>query len=227
MANMKGADDYITLLSSLPQYNALFDNQVVPISRYKLDQRLHMLQEADYAQLKQIESVFNWDAWPVDSEHGVILDKMAALLASIDDDKIRQLLQDKIDLRSVVGALRQRHQQQLNQQPLQPPTGHWTLSRYRSRIEKNWQEDDFRLGTMFPWLQETAALIRAQKTYAAEKLILQHSWQTFLRHQPESEFSFMAVIVYVMKWNIVDRLSRYEPEQARTRFQALVRSALA
>ena len=212
---------YVTLISSLPRHDALFADQQIPLSRIKLKQRLQLLSHQHRQQLQWIEQIMHWDSWPPALPHDQVVARIRHALGYIEDNDVRELMHEKLDLRTVMGALRLRQVQ-----PQQPPTGDWAVSRYRDVIARHWQEDDFHLGKAFPWLLTALALMREQQILKLEKLLMNQAWQTLHRHQPEDEFGFMAVVQYVMKWHLVERWSRNHSEEAKQRFHTLIQSTL-
>ena len=47
-----------------------------------------------------------------------------------------------------------------------------------------------------------------------------------VRHRAEHQFDFEAVVIYVVKWSIVERWGRYNSAGAARRFEELTESAL-
>ncbi|ASP37295.1 hypothetical protein CHH28_00730 [Bacterioplanes sanyensis] len=222
---MSAAAPYITLISSLPRHDVLFAEQQTPLSRIKLNQRLTMLSEHHRQQLTLVEQVLHWDTWPAAMPHAQVVQRIRAHLQQIEAADVRELIHEKLDLRTVIGALRYRLRQ-TQQASSQPPSGDWAVSRYRDVIVRHWHEEDFHLSQAFPWLLEALALMRQQQTLQLEQLIMRQAWQTLNRHMPEDEFSFMAVVQYVMKWHLIERWNRRDGAVAQQRFTQLIRSAL-
>ena len=218
---MLATDPYVALISSLPRHDVLFDEQQTPLSRIKLNQRLLMLTEHHRQQLQRVEQVLHWDTWPAAMPHDEVVQRIRQHMQHIEDADVRELIHEKLDMRTLLGALRYRLRE-----PSQPPQGDWAVSRYRDVIVRHWHEDDFHLSQAFPWLSEALALMRQQHTLKLEQLIMRQAWQTLHRHQPEQEFGFMAVVLYVMKWHLVERWNRRDGDVARQRFNQLIRSTI-
>ena len=54
----------------------------------------------------------------------------------------------------------------------------------------------------------------------------EQAWKNVSRQAGEHEFDFEAVVIYVLKWDIVDRWVRYNGEEAAKRFEELTRAGL-
>ena len=228
-------DQYLTLLSGLPANISLFSAKKTPVSRLKLEQKLVTLEPQHRRLLTDIESVLQWGYLSPQMKHDQNkadalqpVERIKKVLASVTDRPLNTLVRDKLDFRSLVGALRHRHDD-----PANVLSGDWTVSRFKQNIEANWQEPYFRLEHACPWLVEAKQYIDNDEPLLLEKLLLQTAWQHLSRPPSGSatgsagqEFSFYAVVVYVLKWNIVERWTRYDSDAASQRFQQLIQSGL-
>lgn len=212
---MNERDPYLTLVCSLPGFDALFAQKIPPLSRLRLNNRLQQLSAEHQQQLAIAEQILDWSSWQAGAQDPQSYAQIQRLLHQLHDPRVTQLVQEKLDLRAINAAIGYRQRALFRQQA---PEGNWCVSRLRSRLEQHWLEEDFSLGQAFPWITDAVALIRAQQTLALEKLILQQAWNHLLRQSPEDEFSFFAVVIYVLKWNIAERWSRIDSNNARLRF---------
>lgn len=78
----------------------------------------------------------------------------------------------------------------------------------------------------FPWLPEAARLVERGDALSLERLILSESRRSMRAHVGFGRFDLLAVVVYVLDWNIADRISRANAEAASRRFRALADAAL-
>lgn len=231
-------DQYLTLLSGLPANISLFSAKKTPVSRIKLEQKLTTLEPHHRQLLSNIESVLQWGYLSPQMKHDQNkanalqpVERIKKVLAEVKDRQLNTLVRDKLDFRSLVGALRHRHDD-----PATVLSGDWTVSRFKQNIENNWQEPYFRLEHACPWLPQAKQHIDNDEPLLLEKLLLQTAWQHLSRPPSASstssagsagqEFSFYAVVIYVLKWNIVERWTRYDSEAASLRFQQLIHSGL-
>ena len=63
-------------------------------------------------------------------------------------------------------------------------------------------------------------------TAGLERIALEAAWRQAARMQEGHQFDFEAVALYVIRWNILDRWTRYDAEAAAARFSDLVDAAL-
>lgn len=226
--NYHNVDQYLTLLSGLPANISLFSAKKTPVSRLKLEQKLKTLDPSHRRLLADIEGVLQWGYLSAAMKHEASrsdaiapVKKIKQVLASIQDKELNTLVRDKIDFRTLVGALRKR-----NDNPTLSLQGNWTVSRFKQPIENNWQEPYFRLEHARPWLVEAKQHIDNDEPLALEKLLLQTAWKHLSRPAAAREYGFYAVVIYVLKWNIVERWTRYNEEAASQRFQELIQTGL-
>nr|WP_305907979.1 DUF2764 family protein [Methylomarinum sp. Ch1-1]MDP4520779.1 DUF2764 family protein [Methylomarinum sp. Ch1-1] len=127
-----------------------------------------------------------------------------------------------MELRTVIAALRKRHQGMKT-----PPdksalgVGRWNLF-----IEKNWEQADFGIGRQLPWLDQANTLIRNQDSLALEKFLLNLVWRHYEQQGNGHYFDFEAVIIYVLRWDVINRWNHYHKQQAVQRFSDIVEQRL-
>lgn len=225
-------DAFIALLSGLPGHHALPGSRQPPLSRLKLERRLATLPDAERALVAEIESLLQWRHFSLDTDNTELVrrqrrlqQRLARQLPELATDdlanrlelgELATLVAERLDLRTLMAALWYRQYG-----GGQAPAGDWSASRFRQRIEANWQEPGFHLDSVFPWLPEILELMRAQQPWPLEKRLLQLGWQQLERHRQAGDFSIKAVVIYVLKWDMVERWSRHDGDQALRRFRQL------
>jgi len=219
---MSDPNAYIMLISSLPSPEALFLARQPPLSRLKLDRRLRILEPDDAETLRLVEDALQWDRLPISLTEAEVVARVRRALEGIDNETLRQIVRERLEIRTCVAALRRRHR---GEGPPAPGTC-WGFGRWIDHIARNWTEATFRLDRIFPWMREANNLMNAGDTMALERLLLQQAWKKLVRRAGEHEFDFEAVVIYVLKWNIVDRWGRYNGEAAMKRFEDLVEASL-
>jgi len=219
---MSDPNAYIMLISSLPSPEALFLARQPPLSRLKLDRRLRILEPDDAETLRLVEDALQWDRLPISLTEAEVVARVRRALEGIDNETLRQIVRERLEIRTCVAALRRRHR---GEGPPAPGTC-WGFGRWIDHIARNWTEATFRLDRIFPWMREANNLMNASDTMALERLLLQQAWKKLVRRAGEHEFDFEAVVIYVLKWNIVDRWGRYNGEAAMKRFDDLVDASL-
>jgi hypothetical protein len=213
---------YTMLMASLPHHGRLFTEKQTPISRLRLEQRLTMLTEEHARLLSEIEQLAQWDYLSHEHSDHDIVRFANEFIPTISDPTLQQLLGNRLELRTLIGALRLRHRGE-------PPPTHdryWGYGRWLYTLTKNWSDPVFGLGAPFRWLKEANELMEQEDSFGLERLLLGLSWQDLNRNGAGHDFDFVAVAIYVLKWDIVARWVRYDGRIATKRFQTLIHEGL-
>lgn len=213
---------YVMLISSLPSPAALFMAKQPPLSRLKLDGRLRVLSPEDAETLRLVEDALDWRQLPIAASEQDVIDRGRVVLFRIDNETLQLIVRDRLEIRTCVAALRRRAR---GERP-PPPDTPWGFGRWVGHITRNWTDPDFRLGGVFPWLREADRLMWADDIMGLERLVLEQAYRRLQRQAGEHAFDFEAVVLYVLKWNIVDRWGRYNAEAAARRFEDLAQDGL-
>ncbi|MBE9170732.1 DUF2764 family protein [Pleurocapsales cyanobacterium LEGE 06147] len=213
---------YVTLMASLPPLGKLFAAKQTPISRIKLENRLKMLTEEDAARLKQIENLIHWSHLPMERTDAQIVDAAKQFFQEVSNQTLRAVIESRLDLHTVIAALRRR--QRGDQEPPQGEV--WGYGRWVSYIERHWREPGFRLEGVFRWVLEANRLLAAKESVALERLLFGTVWEQLNLLSEGHYFDFEAVVIYVLRWDLVDRWTRYNSEAAVKRFNKLVDSGM-
>jgi hypothetical protein len=208
---------YHTLLASLPHLPTHFDVPRPPISRLRLEQRLTMLNEHDAAILQQLSDFLTWDRQTMGRSEQDVIEDYNQLHEEIRHPIVLQIIDDRINMRTVVSALRRHRDGQ------GPPLGVGQLVR---PIRDHWNRPQFELGHRFPWIEEFERAMLAGESIAAERILYEHSWRTSCGLASQFQFTFEAVLLYLTRWSIVDRWTSRDEEAGRTRFLHLLDETL-
>lgn len=219
---MSDPNVYVMLMSSLPSPEALFLAKRPPLSRLKLDRRLRVLAPGHARALGLTEKVLHWGDIPLATTDAEVVARARRAVREIDNETVRLLIRDRLEIRTCVAALRRRHRGE----PAPASGADWGFGRWTRHIARNWTEARFRLDAVFPWLREADELLQEGETLSLQRLILQQAWKSANRRKGAHQYDFEAVVVYVLKWNIVDRWGRYHGEQAAERFDRLTEDGL-
>jgi hypothetical protein len=65
------------------------------------------------------------------------------------------------------------------------------------------------------------------ETLALDKLLLNLSWQYYARLNRGHYFDFPAVVLYVLRWDMIHRWVSYDADRALLRFNELVNAGMA
>jgi len=219
---MASSHQYTTLISSLPHPGVLFGATQTPLSRLKLDERLNMLEEDHLRLLRRVERSLLWSHQPIGRRDDEIIDNARRLLAEVDNPLLRELVEYRLEMRTAVAALRRRQRGEDAPDPRTP----WGFGRWVDHIRRHWSEPAFRLQGVFPWLPRAHQLMQEGDTLALERLLLDVAWQHLGRASAGHHFDFEAVVIYLLRWSIIQRWVHYDAEIAARRFASLVDEGL-
>lgn len=209
---------YITLMASLPPLGGLFEAREPAISRLRLQKRLGLLSAPDRQLLERVRAILS--APPLADR--ALLAEAEACLAAVPQPAVRQLLQHRLEQRTVVAALRRRHRGE--QEP--PPDGSWGYGRLLAPIRRHWRHPHLGLDALCPWIGEAAALLAADDLIGLERLLFGLLWRELDRLALGHSFDLEAVVIYVARWTLVERWSSYDSTAAASRFRQLVADGL-
>jgi len=213
---------YTMLMASLPHHGVLFAAKQTPLSRLKLERRLRVLAPEDSETLSLVEDLLQWSHLAVPLSEADFVARARTTMARIENETLRQIIRDRLELRTCVAALRRRQRGESR-----PPAHRtWGYSRWLGHIARNWSEPAFRLDGVFPWLREADRLLRQGDALHLERLLLEQVWINLGRRADEHAFDFEAVVIYVLRWNVIERWTTYDGEVAKARFGELVETAL-
>lgn len=216
----RSQDAYVMLISSLPKLGAPFLAKRPPLSRFKLDQRLRALDDKDKETLYLVEEALNWRRLPIAASEMAVIQRASTAISEIDHTGIREIIRERMEMRTCIAALRRRAQGQ------GPPKAPWGFGRWVRHIERNWADPDFRLLNTFTWLRDANNMLKRGDTQQLERLILEQSYRLTRRHSAGHIFDFQAVVIYVLTWNILDRATHQNTELASRRFEKLAVAGL-
>ncbi|MGY6274925.1 DUF2764 family protein [Methylomonas sp. MgM2] len=214
---------YTLLMSSLPVQPAnLFSTKILPISRIQLDKRLSLLDPQDAGDLDRIERMLHWSKMKVADDRHIVETGMAEL-GLIRSQFLREIVLWRLELRTILTALRRKHAGET----LQAGEPFHGFGNRLHLIKRNWQKPDFGLGQALPWLKQTQQLMATNQTLALDKLMLSLNWQYYARLSRGHCFDFPAVVLYVLRWDLIHRWVSYDADRALLRFNELVCAAMA
>ncbi|MEO0397213.1 MAG: DUF2764 family protein [Cyanobacteria bacterium P01_A01_bin.137] len=211
------ANQYVTLMASLPYLGELFEAQQTPLSRLKLEARLKMLSEEDTSRLHQIQSLIRWHHLPISQTDAEIIAAAEEFFQQVKNPILREVVAFRLELHTIVAALRRRKRGEKS-----APGEPWGYGRWVQHIERYWSEPDFRLQGNFPWLLEAQQMLHDDESVALERLLFSYVWTRLGQLGADHYFDFEAVVIYVLRWDLIDRWVRYDGPLAVERFKHLV-----
>lgn len=217
-----GSARYITLGASLPALGPMLAANVVPINRARLDARLRgALRPADLRQLDAVRDVLSWSEQQHHADDAAALAAARRTMAAVESPEIRDFLRDRMELRTLVAALRRRA---AGEGP-PPEDMAWGFGRYLRRMRANWSDPAFGIGRAFPFAAQAAQAMTRGDSADMERIALEAAWRQCERRAAAHRFDFEAIVFYVARWALLDRWTRYDAQAAETRFADLLDKA--
>jgi hypothetical protein len=209
---------YVMLITSLPFHGPLFGAHQTPLSRRRLNLRLRILEEDDAQALRDLSSVLEWIHQSMSVTDAELVERSERLATAWGEGFLADILRFRMEMRTLYTALRRRRRGETS-----PPQGQrWGFGRWVRHIERYWNEPGFRLQRVYPWVNQAERMIEARDSLAMERLLLGVIWDYLTRISVGHEFDFEAVVIYVLRWDLIARWSSYDGERAARRFERLV-----
>jgi hypothetical protein len=210
---------YYQIVSSFPALPDFRQAGLLPLSRRRLEERLSLLHADDLDELMRAERLVIWHRQPVSRKTEEIVAMYDEFVANHRTPELRNVVDFRMNMRTVMVALR------LRRQGRGAPSGLWGTGPYTRMIESRWQEAEFGLGAVFPWIPEAQAFLDQGDAMALEKLMMGQSWKKLSQISDAHPFGFEQVFAFAYKWDIVHRWISYDGEKARERFGELISEA--
>lgn len=213
---------YVTLVASLPHLGQPFTRKDVPISRYRLEQRLAMLAPADHRRLRSVVAITAWAGVARFKRDADVIARARSVIADLaDSPDLADLVASRMETRTLIAALR------LRRDGADTPgdIGAWGHGRWCGHIRSRWRDPAFGLGHVMPWISEASRLMLEENHIGVERLVLKEVFRQLDRAGARHEFDFEAVAIYALRWVIVERWSRYGAVPAAARLRRLVGEA--
>ncbi|MEM6833357.1 MAG: hypothetical protein AAF562_07000 [Pseudomonadota bacterium] len=219
---MTSEHTFIMLMSSLPAPGPLFAETQTPLSRLRLDARLKQLSEPDHQVLIAIEQALEWRCMEADMNDAALLARVETAKRMTTSQTLLGVIDSRMHIRLCMAALRQRAAGEA------PPAadGRWGYGRWRRVIARNWQAPAFGLERVFPWLKDADRLLTEGDSYALERLLLSLVERDLRRYGALHHFDLEAVVIYVLRWSLVERWTRYNAQAAARRFSKMLDDGL-
>jgi hypothetical protein len=216
------ATRYVMLITSLPYHGPLFGAHQTPLSRLRLNHRLKILDDDDAQALRDLSSVLEWIHQSMSVSDAELIGRAERFAADWGEGFLGDILRFRMELRTLYVALRRRRRGETT-----APTGQrWGYGRWVRHIERYWNEPGFRLQRVYPWVNEAERLIKERDSLGLERLLLGIVWDYLISISEGHEFDFEAVVIYVLRWDLIARWSSYDGASAVKRFERLVDAGL-
>lgn len=213
-----GQRQYYTLVASLPHLPRFDRAKMLPISIERLNARGSILEPEDAAVLDQALTYFAYERQPVDRTDAQIVAFYHDIMNKTDQPTLRAIIDFGLTQRTIMAALRRRHRGLPSPRPGEP----WGVGPWARHIERNWSDANFNLAGVYPWIPECRQLLESEQPLALEKRLMGLFWDYVDRLADGQYFTFDVVLVYVCKWQLVNRWLLYDERAAATRFEQLL-----
>ena len=205
------------LVASLPYMPRTFEVEQVPISRIRLQQRLAMLNVQDRNVVEQVQSFLLWDRQHPERTDEEVQQEYHRLMKTITNQLVRNIIRHRMDVRTITSGLRRRRL------GLAPPSA---VGPYVAHIQNHWEQPDFRLASEHPWIPLVRRHLDANEPQQAERQLLLATWNRWIKMADQFHFSFETILLYLARWEIVDRWTRLSESFGRQRFVKLLTETL-
>ena len=99
---------YYMLIASLPNMPPTLTSSGRRSHAQRLNERLRMLHEEDAAVIDQVADFLAWDRQPLDRNDAEVCAHYDQLIRTIGNPLVRQLVDTRMNVRTIVGAVRRR-----------------------------------------------------------------------------------------------------------------------
>jgi uncharacterized protein DUF2764 len=156
-------------------------------------------------------------------DDATIINRGQSELALIRSSFLRDIVSCRLELRTLLTALRRRHAGE----SITVNDIFYGFGDHLQFIQRNWQKPDFGLGNTLPWLKQANQLITENKPQTLDKLMLELNWKHYSRLSLGHYFDFPAVALYVLRWDLINRWVSYDKDRALLRFNELISAGMA
>lgn len=207
---------YYTLVASLPALPPHFEIDRLPISGAQLEHRLRLLHPDDLADIERMRDLLFWDRLKLEVGDATVAARYVEFRGRAVHPIVRAIAEYRMDSRTIIAALRRRRR------GMDPPNavGPWVRS-----IRRNWNKPDFGLGHRFSWIFPLDQALATGDIREANRIILDNAWDRWTRMAEEFFFSFEAVVLYVARWDVLDRWTSQNADLGKERLEHLLQEA--
>jgi hypothetical protein len=214
---MVRSNHYYFLVASLPPMPRHFEVDRVPITRPRLEKRLELLNPRDAEVVEQLREFLLWDRQPWDRTDEEVVAHFHELMSTTANRLARHILAYQMDVRVILSGLRRRRRGL----PPPPEVGTWG-----GLIRDNWEHPEFKLHWEHPWIAEVAPWLDTTNSLQVERIKLRVVWDHWAKLAEQYFFSFEAVLLYLVRWEIIKRWTSRDAALGRRRFEQLVTESL-
>jgi hypothetical protein len=208
---------YYTLVASLPPLPQHFDVERAPITRPRLLERLKMLEPDDMAAVELWIDFVQWDQQVLDRKDEEFAAKYESIKGQLHNATLREMFEVRMDTRTIIAAVRRRRA------GLAAPTiiGQWV-----EQIRRNYDHPEFNMQARYDWIGKFADCLESGDALQAQWVLFDNNYRMWTRMAEQYTFSFEAVLLYLARWEIIDRWTSRDPEAGRQRYETMITETL-
>jgi len=211
----------VMLLSSLPALPHFTRARALPISAERLHTRLGMLARDDAESLNRAWEFVRWRRGASAASDAQLVERFERLGDSPGERLVRDCVRPRLEVATVLAALRRRCDGETA-----APAAHWGIGDVATMISRRWSHPDFGLAQRLPWLPRARTLLEQGDFLALERLVAAVAWEQLEVIDRGSTYALRNVIVYLLKWDILDRWLSMDAAHAAARFDWLLEQVL-
>ena len=203
---------YYTLVASLPALPPHFDVDRAPITRPRLLERLKMLEPEDAALVDLWMNFVLWDQQVLDRKDEEFAAKYQSIQNQISNATLRQMFEVRMDTRTIIAAVRRRRA------GLSPPT---SIGQWVEQIRRNYDHPEVRMQTRFDWIAKFSSCLESGDALQAQWVLFDNNYRLWTSMAERYTFSFESVLLYLARWEIIDRWTSRDPQAGQERFETM------
>ena len=205
------------LIASLPHLPPHFDVEQPPIKRSLLVERLRMLHPADAHVVNQAIAFLAWDRQPLDRTDQDVIATYQRLMASISSTVLREVIQVRMNYRTIIAALRRRRAGQ-------------SCARRGGTVGRTHSPPFPASDVPPPGPLSVDRAVRSVAcrcgSHAAQYLLFDNNYRYWRRRSEQYTFCFEALVLYLVRWEIIDRWTSRNAAAGQERFEKLITEIL-
>lgn len=213
-----GQHAYYTLIASLPYLPPFEAAERLPISEKRMRERLAMLEPEDVELVVRSLEFLEWRRHPAERTDQEMVERYRKMMAATQHPILQDMIAFAADMRTIMAALRRRYRGQ----PA-PSSGEiWGVGPWVRYIEQRWDDPDFKLKAVYPWIPQAKAYLEQGQTLILERFLLKQLWNHVDRMIQTNDFGIESVLAYLFKWGLLKQWLSQDVKAAKVRFDDLV-----
>jgi hypothetical protein len=216
---MLDAHPYYWLLASLPALPPPWRVTRLPLNAARLDLRLRAVPREDRVLVDALRDLLQVLRSACASDDAEILARADSLGAHRRPAGLAALIAALLEPRTLLSALRR----QRMGEAAPPAASAWGPPALTARLARDWRHLDDRVGHIVPWLRSAREELAAPATLPALGRRLDAlTWRALDVVGAGHRFDLTALLVYLCRWDLLERVLTRDAVRAAARFAALV-----